>query len=80
MSDFSARPSSTTRAITDSGPSAPEVELIANIGYETAGLRSKSWDEFSGDDAPVMDFVFTDKLSLRRKLAEIGETKDDDSA
>ncbi len=115
--------------------------LIANLGCETESLRSKSWDEFSGDDAPTMDFVFTvcdsaanescpvwpghpmtahwgipdpaavegtetdkslafaeayrllnqrielftslpieslDKLSLRRKLAEIGETRDHD--
>lgn len=33
--------------------------LLEKLGYPTKGLRSKSWDEFSGPDAPVMDFVFT---------------------
>jgi arsenate reductase len=32
---------------------------LESLGYSTEGLRSKSWDEFSGPNAPVMDFVFT---------------------
>jgi arsenate reductase len=28
-------------------------------GYKTDELRSKDWEEFTGEDAPVMDFVFT---------------------
>jgi arsenate reductase len=35
------------------------LEVLAREGYSTEGLRSKSWQEFSGPDAPVMDFVFT---------------------
>ncbi|MBA3564955.1 MAG: arsenate reductase ArsC [Gammaproteobacteria bacterium] len=27
--------------------------------YDVSGLRSKSWDEFTGADAPEFDFVFT---------------------
>ena len=34
-------------------------ELAAKFGYDTANLRSKSWDEFSGPDAPEMDMVIT---------------------
>ena len=29
------------------------------LGYPTDELRYKSWDEFAGDDAPELDFVFT---------------------
>jgi arsenate reductase (thioredoxin) len=33
--------------------------LLADLGFPTEGLRSKSWDEFAGPDAPELDFVFT---------------------
>jgi arsenate reductase len=32
---------------------------LERLGYPTEGLRSKSWEEFAGPDAPQMDFVFT---------------------
>ncbi len=35
------------------------VDTLASFGYPTDGLRSKSWEEFDGPEAPVMDFVFT---------------------
>ena len=34
-------------------------ETLDSLGYPTAGLRSKSWDEFEKADAPQMDFIFT---------------------
>jgi arsenate reductase len=33
--------------------------VLRDAGIATDGLRSKSWEEFAGPDAPVMDFVFT---------------------
>lgn len=35
------------------------LDTLQRHGIATEGLRSKSWDEFEGDDAPAMDFVFT---------------------
>jgi len=35
------------------------VKVLGNYDYPTDGYRSKSWDEFSGPEAPLMDFVFT---------------------
>jgi arsenate reductase len=41
---------------------APRPEALRQLesaGIPTAGLRSKSWDEFSAPGAPHLDFVFT---------------------
>lgn len=35
------------------------LELLKKLNHPTAGLRSKSWDEFAAPTAPQMDFVFT---------------------
>jgi protein-tyrosine-phosphatase len=35
------------------------LELLERYNYPTARLRSKSWDEFAGSDAPPLHFVFT---------------------
>lgn len=34
-------------------------ELAQAMGYPAGNMRSKSWDEFSGADAPEMDMVIT---------------------
>lgn len=35
------------------------LELLHDKGFDTGGLRSKSWDEFALPGAPQLDFVFT---------------------
>ncbi|MFN0193351.1 MAG: arsenate reductase ArsC [Aestuariivirga sp.] len=35
------------------------LKVLRAMDYPSEGFRSKSWDEFSTADAPVMDFVFT---------------------
>ncbi len=35
------------------------IELLSRLGYDTSGLRSKSWEEFAQAGAPELDFVFT---------------------
>ncbi|EAP76110.1 MULTISPECIES: arsenate reductase ArsC [Roseovarius] len=40
-------------------PHPHTIELLQKLNHDTSTLRSKSWDEFAGPDAPHMDFVFT---------------------
>ena len=35
------------------------LQLLKSLGYDTAEMRSKSWDEFAKEGAPRFDFVFT---------------------
>jgi arsenate reductase len=35
------------------------LDLLAGLGHDVAGLRSKSWDEFAKPGAPALDFIFT---------------------
>lgn len=40
-------------------PNPHALQLLQNLGHDTSGLRSKSWDEFAEPGAPQMDFIFT---------------------
>lgn len=40
-------------------PNRFALELLGARGHATAGLRSKSWDEFAAPDAPKMDIIIT---------------------
>lgn len=42
-----------------STPHAVTLETLARLGYETQGLRSKSWDEFAQPGSPALDFIVT---------------------
>lgn len=35
------------------------LQTLAAHGYPAEGYRSKSWDEFSAEGSPKMDFIFT---------------------
>src|SRR5438270_9696381 len=35
------------------------IKVLGSLDYPTDNLRSKSWEEFAGADAPLMNFVFT---------------------
>ncbi len=38
---------------------AETLRLLQGLGFETVGLRSKSWHEFARPSAPQLNFVFT---------------------
>lgn len=40
-------------------PNPHAIAVLQHLNHDTSSLRSKSWDEFAGPDAPKMDFVFT---------------------
>ena len=40
-------------------PNPVGLQLLASLGYDVSGFRSKSWSEFAGDGAPKMDFIVT---------------------
>lgn len=40
-------------------PHPGALRLLARRGIDTAGFRSKSWDEFTAPDAPVIDLAIT---------------------
>ncbi len=40
-------------------PHPMSLQVLAAAGHDTADLRSKSWNEFEGPDAPKMDLVIT---------------------
>lgn len=35
------------------------LSVLSGLGHDTSGLRSKSWSEFAGPEAPQFDFIFT---------------------
>ena len=43
----------------DQQPHPLTLEALCSAGINTEGLHSKSWDEFTRTDAPVMDLVIT---------------------
>ena len=40
-------------------PHPAAIELLRDLGHDTSGLRSKSWDEFAAPDAPPINLVIT---------------------
>jgi len=35
------------------------LDMLRRLNFDVSGMRSKSWSEFAGPDAPKLDFVFT---------------------
>jgi len=48
------------------------LEVLERTQLPTEGVRSKSWNEFSGPGAPKLDFVLTVGGTLRRRRAPTG--------
>jgi hypothetical protein len=48
------------------------LQMIAEEGLPSEGLRSKSWDEFAAPGAPQMDFVLRSATAPRARPALFG--------
>jgi arsenate reductase (thioredoxin) len=48
------------------------LEVLQEAGYQTDGLRPKHWRDFTGLEAPVLDFVFTLSNTASRECSLIG--------
>lgn len=44
------------------------LEVLQEAGYQTDGLRPKHWRDFTGPEAPVLDFVFTLSNTASREV------------
>jgi len=47
------------------------LDLLMQLNYPIGNVRSKSWNEFSGTDAPPMDFVFMVCDKAARELCPV---------
>ncbi|MES1155760.1 MAG: arsenate reductase ArsC, partial [Pseudorhodoplanes sp.] len=47
------------------------IELLIDLGYETARFRSKSWTEFTMPGAPALDIVITVCDSAARETCPV---------
>lgn len=57
------------------GPLPEVLAQLRALGHEVSGLRSKSWDEFTGPGAPKMDFVIALCDTLAGQICpDFGET------
>jgi len=52
-------------------PHPMTIELLKEMSHDVSELRSKSWHEFSGPDAPPLDFVFTVCDSARAETCPV---------
>lgn len=52
-------------------PHPMSLQVLAAAGHDTSDLRSKSWNEFEGENAPRMDLVITVCGSARDEVCPI---------